>query len=417
MQSRNLSDDQINHIEKNYQTPCYVYHEDDLRQQAEKLIAFPNAYGLKVRYAMKANPNANILRLFASYGIGIDASSSYEAYRAIAAWVNAEDIQLSSQQVPDNYSLLDDHAISFVATSLYQIDRAGQWKKKDQIGIRVNPGIWSWAFAKIATGGLTSSFGIWHEYLPEAFEKAKDVDVTIHKLHFHIGSENTAESRAQAAQNALDIAENYDSIDTINLWWWFKIAIMDYEKTANIQAIGKAVQEKFEAFEGKTGRKLTLEIEPGKYLVMNSCCVLAKAIDIVNTWSDGHRFLKLNTGMNEMPRMCMYGVQQPIEIRNNQTEKTDYVVVWHACESGDLLTCKLYEPETIETRSLPKAKIGDTVIIKSCGAYNAGMAIKHYNSYPEAWELLIRSDKSIVEIRKREEKQAVRKNETLVIEK
>jgi len=45
-------------------SPCFVYHTPSLRDSAKKCLAFPNAFGLTVRYAMKACPNANILKLF-----------------------------------------------------------------------------------------------------------------------------------------------------------------------------------------------------------------------------------------------------------------------------------------------------------------------------------------------------------------
>jgi diaminopimelate decarboxylase len=52
--------------------------------------------------------------------------------------------------------------------------------------------------------------------------------------------------------------------------------------------------------------------------------------------------------MTEMPRVSMYGVQQPIEILNGSQTQEKYVVIGHCCESGDLLTPKLYENETVE---------------------------------------------------------------------
>ena len=56
-------------------TPVYVYDERVLRQQAAAALAFPSANGLTVRYAMKACPNAAILKLFRAAGLQIDASS------------------------------------------------------------------------------------------------------------------------------------------------------------------------------------------------------------------------------------------------------------------------------------------------------------------------------------------------------
>jgi len=58
---------------------------------------------------------------------------------------------------------------------------------------------------------------------------------------------------------------------------------MDYEKKANLQEIGKAVQKSFENFYQETDRKIHLEVEPGKYLVINSGSFLAQVNDVVDT--------------------------------------------------------------------------------------------------------------------------------------
>jgi len=59
-------------------TPLYAYSLDKLKESADDCLAFPNAYGLTVRYAMKASPNGSILKYFNSRGIHIDASSGFE---------------------------------------------------------------------------------------------------------------------------------------------------------------------------------------------------------------------------------------------------------------------------------------------------------------------------------------------------
>jgi diaminopimelate decarboxylase len=59
-------------------SPLYAYSLEKLDQAANACLAFPNAFGLTVRYAMKACPNGSILKFFNSKGIHIDASSGYE---------------------------------------------------------------------------------------------------------------------------------------------------------------------------------------------------------------------------------------------------------------------------------------------------------------------------------------------------
>lgn len=65
-------------------TPLYAYSLDKLKESADACLAFPNAYGLTVRYAMKACPNGSILKYFNSRGIHIDASSGYEVCASLS---------------------------------------------------------------------------------------------------------------------------------------------------------------------------------------------------------------------------------------------------------------------------------------------------------------------------------------------
>ena len=88
MQPLFLTPELTQRIRAQHQTPTYVYSEDLLRQQAQQMLDFPHAYGLTVRYAMKANANANILRIFDQMGIYIDASSGFEVVRARAAGID-----------------------------------------------------------------------------------------------------------------------------------------------------------------------------------------------------------------------------------------------------------------------------------------------------------------------------------------
>lgn len=61
---RFLTHADITQIRANRWNPCFVYSEELLERHADMFLDFPHAYGLTVRYAMKASPNARILQLF-----------------------------------------------------------------------------------------------------------------------------------------------------------------------------------------------------------------------------------------------------------------------------------------------------------------------------------------------------------------
>ena len=84
-------------IAEEYGTPLYVHDESTYRRYGRDALNAPHAFGLTVRYAMKANPHRAILHIFDHMGIEIDASSYYEVRRALAAGIAPRKILLTSQ--------------------------------------------------------------------------------------------------------------------------------------------------------------------------------------------------------------------------------------------------------------------------------------------------------------------------------
>ncbi|MEI7562632.1 MAG: hypothetical protein WCJ39_02735 [bacterium] len=138
---RFLTPEHIQTIQERYPLPVYVYSEEVLRQKARECLDFPNAYGLTVRYAMKANSNLNILKIFDQEGLYIDASSSFEAHRAMeAAGISPQKIQLTTQEFRYDLAKLIQLGISYNATSLYQLQEYGKHHPGTEVSIRINPG-------------------------------------------------------------------------------------------------------------------------------------------------------------------------------------------------------------------------------------------------------------------------------------
>jgi len=259
MQPNFLTTEISHQVQTDFGSPVYIYSEQELAGRADEFLSFPNAYGLTVRYAMKANSNRNILKLFHDKWLYIDASSSYEAERAIAAWVVPSKIQISSQELSSSFTNLVNAWIYFVASSLHQLEEYGKSFPGWELWIRLNPWVGSADFKQINTWGWISSFGIWHEKIEEIKAVATKYNLNITKIHIHIGSENTPASWVKSANIGLDFVRAFESVTMLNMGGWFKMAIMDYEKKADLQEIGKAVQKSFEDFYQETDRKIEFQ--------------------------------------------------------------------------------------------------------------------------------------------------------------
>ena len=398
-------------IAERFGTPLYVYDEARLRASAEAVLAFPNAYGLTARYAMKACPNKNILSLFDSMGLHIDASSGHEVRRAVAVGIAPEKISLSAQEIPQDLGELLDLGIHFNACSLKQLKAFGELKRGGSVGVRFNPGSGSGGNNRTNVGGVSSSFGIWHGLVPEVQALVAEYDLTVERIHTHIGSGSDPDVWLKVALLNFGLVEQFPEVKTLNLGGGYKVGRMPSEKTTDLQVIGLPVKEEFEKFAEKTGRKIHLEIEPGTFLVANAGAVLAEVHDLVNTGEEGYDFIKLNTGMTELLRPSIYGSQHPITVFSNGACEKPYVVVGHCCESGDILTPAEGDPELLATRSFSGVEIGDLVLIDGAGAYASAMTPKHYNSYPEAAEVLVSANGEFKLIRRRQELEEIWKNE------
>jgi diaminopimelate decarboxylase len=137
------------------------------------------------------------------------------------------------------------------------------------------------------------------------------------------------------------------------------------------------------------GHPVTLEIEPGRYLVAEAGWLVAKvrAVKLMGP----NRFVVVDAGFNDLTRPVMYGSYHAISvvtrdgrIAEGPTEAT--VVGGPLCESGDVFTQE--ENGVVVPRDLPVAEVGDYIVLHDAGAYASSMA-SNYNTRPLAPEILL----------------------------
>jgi diaminopimelate decarboxylase len=391
---RFLNETQIESIRERFGTPTYVYDQRELERAAQTVLAFPTPCRLVARFAMKALPTAEILRIFDAQGLHFDASSGFEAERAIMAGVDANRIQITAQELPKDLKGLVQRGVLFNACSLHQLRVFGGLFPGGEVSVRINPGKGSGHNNRTNVGGPASSFGIWHEKLDEAVATAREFDLRLTGMHTHIGSGGDPEVWKHCASLTLDIASRLPELTRLSLGGGFKVARVDGEVSANLTEIGEAIRPDLAQFIASRGSNdFQLELEPGTFLVANAGAILAEIIDVVDTGSGGYEFLKVDTGMTELLRPALYGAQHPLHVvahgHEASSRETDYIVAGHCCESSDILTPAPADPEGLAPRRMARAEIGDTLVIEGAGAYASGLAGKNYNSFPEAAEVLI----------------------------
>lgn len=263
------------------------------------------------------------------------------------------------------------------------------------LSVRINPGLGSGYNNRTNTAGTGASFGIWRDYVPQVLEIAARHSLKISRLHSHVGSGSDWRVWQKTASLTFAVARDLPDVEIVNLGGGYRIDRMAPEKSMSFQSAFPPVKEAFEEFAAETGRRLRLEIEPGTFLAANACLLLSRIGDIVDTGTNGYRFLKLDASMTELLRPMIYGDRHPIRLLGKAGEATTpYVVVGTCCESGDIFTPRQGNPEEIDTVLLPKAEKGDYVAVMGAGAYGSAMCARNYNSRPGCAEVMILSDGS-----------------------
>ena len=417
-----LSPQKIIETAERFGTPVYLYDEAAIIDRCSLLLRMPNAFGLAVRYAMKANSSRALLELITRQGIDIDASSLNEARRAHLAGIPYNRMMLTTQDVPDgsdrqNLEAMLEAGLVYNACSLQQLALIGDFAaaRGAPVSVRVNPGAGAGESVTRNTGDNYSSFGIHQTDLDRAVGFAREKGLRIAQVHVHIGSGGAPALWRRNIDRMLEIVEQrFPDAETLNLGGGFKEARMPDEKAANIKALGSHAKRKFRAFATRTGRRLAMAVEPGTYLVANAGYLVTRVIDRKHSGPEGLDFVVVDGGMEANTRPLLYGSRHPFYVvsRYGQLMSSEMdlkaalgavgprALVGHCCESGDAQS--LDQKGRIVPRMMADPNIGDYVVIGGAGAYCASMSLSNYNSHAQAPEVLLRTDGSIRVIRARQ---------------
>jgi len=414
---RFLTPEKVRSVAEQFGTPVFVYDELSFERQAKEALAFPNAFGLTVRYSMKAGATGAALRIFDRLGLHFDASSEWEAARALAVGISPRKILLTAQEISKNFPLLIDHGVQFVACSISQLEEYGKNFPGSEVSIRINPGEGSGFINRLTSGGPRSSFGIWHEVIDEAKALCRKYELTVNRIHQHIGSGHDPKEWLRISLKTLELSKRFGPISIINLGGGYRVKSLRTDPEVDYRQIGETLRQAFLEYERRTGYSPWLEIEPGTLLTANCGSLVTKVVDVVSTGKSGYSFLKINAGVTEVLRPGFYGSLHPlvsIPASGRLTDKVKkYLVSGHCCIAGDMLTVKPTDPEQVEAQLLAETRIGDYLVVERAGGYCSSMNMKNFNSFPEAPEVLLRKDGSFALIRKRQTIDQVTQNEII----
>jgi len=191
----NLAGSPLGHLAEGMGTPTFFYSAARVRAKLEQIHAALGSTGLAYRifYAMKANRFAPLLTFLRGTGLcGIDACSPQELHHALSCGFSAGDVSYTATAMSEtDLDILARHPETLInCDSLSSIRRLGQRCPGREIGLRINPGKGvSYGNNQLLqySGGRTTKFGIYREQFADALAMAKQYDLKVVRIHFHVG--------------------------------------------------------------------------------------------------------------------------------------------------------------------------------------------------------------------------------------
>jgi diaminopimelate decarboxylase len=385
----------VERIAANCGTPAYLYSRTNIEQAYRRLDSAFGVLPHTICYAVKANSNLGILRVFAGLGSGFDVVSGGELYRLRRIGVPCNRVVFSGvgKTREEIREALRARILLFNVESPAELDllaaEASCLRVPASASIRVNPDVEAGGHPHISTGHHRHKFGMdWEDARRLYLAYSSSRWIQWQGISAHVGSQilSLAPFRRAVARLAGYVRElGRAGISLRFLDCGGGLGIRYTEE----QPPGMAA---YAAELARAVRPLGchLLIEPGRSLVGSAGVILMRVL--YTKRNRGKNFVIVDAAMNDFMRPALYGATHPItraRRRSGALARAD--IVGPVCESGDCF---------VQDWPLGKVAAGDLLVLWGAGAYGFVEA-SNYNSRPRPAEVLVESKRFRV-IRRRE---------------
>jgi diaminopimelate decarboxylase len=396
-----VSRERLAEIAERFPTPFYLYDEAAIRENARRLKqSFSICEGFREYFAVKALPNPYILKILADEGFGADCSSLPELILSEKSGITGEMIMFSSNETPAaeyRYAHklgavlnLDDYThIDFLRETLGALP--------ELISFRYNPGPLKEGNAIIGVPE-EAKYGLTRPQIIDGYRKVREMGVKRFGLHTMVASNelNSAyfvETARLLYELALEVHNTLGiRIEFINIGGGIGIPYKPGDRAVDYDFVARGAKAAYDELIVPAGlAPMKLFMECGRIITGPYGYLVTQAIHEKHIYRE---YIGVNASMADLMRPGMYGAYHEITVPGKEKEpKTQvYDVVGSLCENCDKFAVQ---------RHLPKIEKGDFVVIHDSGAHGRAMGF-NYNAKLRCGELLLRTDGSVIQIRRPE---------------
>jgi len=373
---------------KSLETPCVIIDLETIKTTYKDLIKnFPYA---EVYYAVKANPNIEVLKMLNDLGSSFDIASRYELDKVLSLGIEAEKLSYGNtiKKARDIAYFYEKGVRMYATDSKDDLKNIAQWAPGSRVYIRILV-----ESTSSADWPLSRKFGCHPDMAYDLCIQARDTGLIPYGISFHVGSQqrdigqwNDALAKTKYLMDSLEEEEEI-KLEMINMGGGFPAAYVTPANELSDYAteITRYLKEDF-------GDELPrVIIEPGRSLVGNSGVLVSEVILVSRKNNTAlYRWVYLDTGVfNGLIETLNESIKYPVITDKDEECKKhgEVIVAGPTCDSMDIM----YEDYRC---SLPtNLKQGDRVYFLSTGAYTSSYASVEFNGFPPIKTYVIPLDK------------------------
>jgi len=384
-------------IAEHFGTPFHIYDELGMLASADSLLSAFERVPFHEYYAVKALPNATILRILHERGLGMECSSIAELDLAENCGAWEEEVFFTS-----NNTTREEFAAALTLEAIVNVDDVSLLAKlpraPEVISFRFNPGAERVGDSLIGSPE-EAKFGLRGDQLQAAYAQARELGVARFGLHAMIASNVlTVQPLLATIAMLLEIEEQLNqalgiALEFVNAGGGLGIPYRPTDQSLDVAALGMGARQLLDAHAARTGRRPKLFLEAGRFITGPHGVLVTRVINRMTKWRE---YAGVDAGIAALMRPAFYpDAYHHVSLHGDRGERPleRIDVVGSLCENNDKFAIQ---------RTLPQLVEGDLLLIHDTGAHSLAMGF-NYNGRLRPQELLLRSDGSVELIRRREE--------------
>ncbi len=375
-------------------TPFFAYDRSLITARVSHLRSVLPS-GVRLSYAVKANPMPAVVQHLAGLVDACDVASAFEMKTALDAGMPAGQISFAG---PGKITAELSQAVAAGVTIEMEspneaarlIEIGNRLGIRPRVALRVNPDF-QVKGSGMRMGGGPQQFGVDAETVPSLLRDIEAADLEFLGFHVFAGSQNLhadilCEALARNVQLLLELAASCPwPVRYLNLGGGFGIPYFEKDSPLDLTSVGRTLGELMERSIRPSLPDARVAIELGRYLVGEAGVYVTRIVD--RKVSRGRTYLVVDGGLHhQLAASGNFGQiirrNYPIAVasRMREAELETVSVVGCLCTPLDLLG---------DNVTLPRAEIGDLVVVFQAGAYGLTASPTAFLGHPAPVEILV----------------------------